>query len=140
MNADSQAGSSRGAQDAIWNYSVRRPRHSAASDHATGVRWRRLGSVDEREWRGATLLDLSRNGMRLRGEQEVGVGESLEVEIAIESPVRPRSRTRGEVRWTRGDAGSWELALELEQAVEWEVLGELLLSGALDGADRGRPS
>lgn len=61
------------------------------------------------------------------------IGETLEVEIAIESPVHPTAQARGVVRWTREEQGVWEIALELDQAVDWEVLGELLLTGALDG-------
>ena len=115
-------------------YVLRKPRHAAAGASGFPVAIRRsaeqsAGSI------GADLVDLSRDGFRLRLAAAPAIGESVALDLC-----EPKSGIEvtlsGTVRWCQAEAdGQWLVGCQSERQLDWETLGELFLNNVLD-ADR----
>src|SRR6266404_5837390 len=60
-----------------------------------------MGASDTREREVCTLIDLSYAGLRFRTHRRLGVGESVEFLLDMESPVRRSGFATARVRWIR---------------------------------------
>ena len=115
--------------DDCSNYSARSPRHQATGTAALEVEVER--SSGDNPIVGGELVDLSRNGFRLRTTIPLAVNESVtvrfchaesELDLALPSTVR----------WQRPEVGEkWLVGFETERQVDWETLGELFLNDIL---------
>lgn len=120
----------------FWNYEPRRPRHPASPD-TTIVLVRAAGSTDFK-WEAARLGDIARNGVRLVNGPALEVGAAVELRFVLEQeqlsdPITAR------VRWQRREVQS-ELACEFDRPLEWELMGELILSGAVTAEWTAEPT
>ncbi|MCA9179260.1 MAG: PilZ domain-containing protein [Planctomycetales bacterium] len=116
---------------AFWNYEPRRPRHSA-TERVTRVQVRARGAT---EWREAQLADLSRHGVRLIHAPKFSVDDQIELHFPFDETWLDKI-IPATVRWNSDDAcGDVTLACHCDVPVDWELLGELILLGALDTCD-----
>ena len=111
-------------------YVLRRPRHPATGDLGFPVAVRRSapdspGPID------AGLVDLSREGFRVRSDVPLEIGESLFMDL-FEETSGLRLTLPGTVRWrlAEGD-GRWLLGCQSKRQLDWETLGELFLNKVL---------
>jgi hypothetical protein len=117
-------------------YVARRPRHPAAGAEGTRVVIEPVAPASSEPIE-AELLDLSRQGMRIRAAVPFSVGETIDVRIN-QPPPGPALRRRGTVRWRRPEAqGGWSIGCQFSEPVDWETLGELFLNDVLS-TDRPR--
>ena len=112
----------------FWDFEPRRPRHQA-STAATTVLVRRMGG-SQRDWVEAELGDIARNGVRLLGPPPMEVDDRIEISIPFDD-ARLNKCLAASVRWCRTDEGQVEMACELDVPLDWELIGELILRGAL---------
>ena len=109
------------------NFQARRPRHQA-TDLETPVKVRYAAAT---EWGPPCVLkDLSRNGICFLSSHEFPNGDHLEIEVVTGRPELQRS-VAGIIRWRSRKGTQWQIAAELATPIDWEVLGELMLCGAL---------
>lgn len=113
-----------------WNTTGRRPRHGLVEAGAVTIELRRApGELPETV--AAEILDLSRQGVRLRAGAALGEHEVLTVclysgELALDLHLT------GAVRWRKQDAdGRWLYGCEFKDELPLETLGELFLCGIL---------
>ena len=79
----------------------------------------------------AELLDLSRQGARLRAEAALGENEILTICVRAGQPALDLDLT-GAVRWRKQEADSrWSYGCEFKEELPLETLGELFLRGIL---------
>lgn len=110
---------------------VRRPRHNVVAVDQIAA-WIIVSNKDHRSHTSATLVDLSRNGCRLASACELKAGDTIR--LVLDQPESERrTDILADVRWRqRTSGGTWEYGLEFTPELEWEFLGELFLSGALE--------
>lgn len=113
-----------------FNTQGRRPRHEVADAGAPRVEVRRApGELPQMV--AADLLDLSRQGARLRAGTALGEQETLiiclrHVELGLDLHLT------GVVRWRKQDAdGRWSYGCEFKDELPLETLGEFFLCGIL---------
>ena len=112
-----------------WNFEPRRPRHQA-TDQETSIHVRLASDVD---WHTATLVDISRNGIRLRHVPLCSQDDTVSLRIPLDGQRNSRTFS-AMVRWCEEIDGARELACQCHEPMDWEVIGELILSGALEGS------
>jgi hypothetical protein len=113
-----------------WTPTGRRPRHQATAAEAITIELRRAaGQLPECV--AAELLDLSRQGARLRAPAALGEDEDLTFSLRSAQPALDLHLT-GVVRWRKQEAvGRWLYGCEFKDELPLETLGELFLSGIL---------
>ncbi|HVX16219.1 MAG TPA: PilZ domain-containing protein [Pirellulales bacterium] len=108
----------------------RRPRHSAATAEIVTCELRRAAGELPRVV-AAELLDLSRQGTRLRTEAVLAPNEVLSICLRSDEPALDLNLT-GVVRWRQQEAtGRWLHGCEFKGELSLETLGELFLCGVL---------
>lgn len=113
-----------------WNTTGRRPRHGLIAAEAVTMEVRREPG-EMPQTLAAEILDLSRQGARLRASAAVGEHEVLTIclsgaELALDLHLT------GVVRWRKQEAdGRWLYGCEFKDELPLETLGELFLCGIL---------
>ena len=113
-----------------WVANGRRPRHLPDENSSIELELRR-GPAQRPQVVTAELLDLSRQGSRLRSESVLGEDEILTIclrtgELALDLDLT------GVVRWRKQEAGGrWLYGCEFKDELSLEMLGELFLCGIL---------
>ena len=111
-------------------YVARRPRHLAAATVGVRVVVERV-APSQSEPVEVELLDLSRQGIRVRAAVPISVGETVTLRLHDENSGLGLTR-RCAVRWRHPDRpGTWVIGCEFFERVEWETLGELFLNDVL---------
>jgi hypothetical protein len=114
---------------------LRQPRHPAVGEAGFPVALRRC-TPEPPPAIAADLIDLSRNGFRLRAAQPLEIGEAFFLDIFEEKSTLTVSLA-ATVRWRLEEAdGQWLLGAQSKRQLDWETLGELFLNRVLV-ADRG---
>jgi hypothetical protein len=115
---------------------ARSPRHQvnqAPSVRVTAERVDTSGSTTIE----AELLNLSRNGVRLRLAVAVAVREPITVRIWDEASGLLLKRT-ATVQWRHAqEDGHWSVGCSFDKTIDWQTLGELFLSGLLSTSPPG---
>ncbi len=113
----------------FWNHFARLPRHVAADTTSLSVG---VKSQDAESWQPAQLEDLSRQGIRFRIGEMPRPDEVVEVRLCNKSSA-VSATVVAVVRWrgTDGEPGV-SIGCEFCEALSWELIGELFLSGALE--------
>ena len=126
----------------FWNFSPRRPRHQTTSDKPVVL----VRTDDKQPWSEAELSDISRDGIRLLNAPLLEVGSRVQLLIPIDADWHTQQLRAATVRWSAPhtdeegvDRETGVLACECDLSIEWEVLGELILSGSLDVSGLGAP-
>lgn len=84
----------------------------------------------------ADLVDLSRDGFRLRAAVPLEIGESFFMDLFEEASAL-HLNLPGVVRWRLEDSdGRWLLGCQSQREIDWETLGELFLNKVLLTDDR----
>jgi len=125
----------------ISQFVLRLPRHPAAGEAGFPVAVRRC-TPESPVAIAADLLDLSRNGFRLRTALPLEIGESLYLDI-FEERSSLTLALPATVRWRLEEPdGRWLLGCQAKRELDWETLGELFLnevlltnSGVTDASD-----
>ncbi|MGH7136689.1 MAG: PilZ domain-containing protein [Pirellulales bacterium] len=113
-----------------WIATGRRPRHVPDEEAAIELVLRRAPG-ERPQVVTADLLDLSRQGTRLRTKAVLGEGEVVTIcvrtgELALDLDLT------GVVRWRKQEAGGrWSYGCEFKDELSLETLGELFLCGIL---------
>jgi hypothetical protein len=108
---------------------ARKPRHEVATA-GLPVAITRVGPRPPACFQ-ADLLDLSREGFRLRSGVELAVGESFALELRDEKSGLALTLS-GTVRWQQPQPEQiWLLGCQSQQQLDWETLGELFLNEIL---------
>ena len=111
-------------------YVPRRPRYGAAAARGVPVTVTRTGPRPPACFQ-ADLLDLSREGFRLRSGVPLAVGETFSLELRDEK-FGLALRLSGTVRWQQQEPEEiWLLGCQSPQELDWETLGELFLNEIL---------
>lgn len=111
-------------------YVLRRPRHPAAGEQGFPAAIRRA-TPESPIALAADLVDLSREGFRVRVAQPLEVGESLFLDL-FEEQSGLSLTLPATVRWRLAEAdGHWLLGCHSKRELEWETLGELFLNKVL---------
>lgn len=113
-----------------WGFVARRPRHEATVAKAVRVQLER-GNHALPATVSAELVDLSRQGARLRAE--IALAEDEAVAIRLRAAATGLDLTLpGAVRWRAQEAGGqWSYGCQFKEEVPLEMLGELFLCGIL---------
>jgi hypothetical protein len=115
------------------NITGRRPRHEMAVDEALAIEMRRApGELPQTA--PAEILDLSRQGARLRAGVALGEHEVVTIYLASgkSSKLALDLHLTGAVRWRKQEAdGRWLYGCEFKDELPLETLGELFLCGIL---------
>jgi hypothetical protein len=110
---------------------VRRPRHEAIALDTCRV-WLELDSRQPPAERAATLIDVSRHGLQVTLAGPVDLEEHVVVHIE-EAQARLDVALAGYVRWQRPcEAQGWTVGCVFDEALRYEVMGELFLAGILN--------
>ena len=113
-----------------WKHVPRHPRHQAVDAAQLQVEVERAGGKTRPAVQ-AELLDLSRDGIRLRVALPLMVRESITVRLRAEGSA-VNVALPCTVRWRRPENdGTWSIGCESARQVDWETLGELFFSGVL---------
>ena len=111
-------------------YVPRRPRHAVAAAAGLPVTVTPTGPRPPASFQ-ADLLDLSREGFRLRSAVPLAVGESFTLELR-EEKFGLALTLSGTVRWQQPQPEEiWLLGCQSQQQLDWETLGELFLNEIL---------
>jgi len=111
-------------------YVFRRPRHPTTGLMGYPVSVRRSAPQSPGPLE-AALVDLSRDGFRVRSLEPLEIGESVSIEIFEESSKLSVSLA-GVVRWRLEDGdGGWLAGCQAKRQLDWETLGELFLNRVL---------
>lgn len=111
-------------------FTPRRPRHAVADADSIEVSVERSGQQPPSSIQ-AKLVDMSREGFRLRVSIPLEIHEVLTVRIRSEQAKVDLTRS-GNVRWRRPDGeGTWLVGCAASQPADWETLGELFLHNIL---------
>ena len=114
-----------------WEHVPRKPRHQAVDTAGLQVEVERPDAA-ARGVVPAELLDLSREGIRLRVGLPLVVRESVTVRLRAEGSAVDVALPCT-VRWRRPEEdGTWSVGCESARQLDWETLGELFFSGVLD--------
>ena len=109
---------------------VRRPRHDAVQDRSCHV-WVERIARDPKVEQDAALVDVSRLGLQVKLTESLEPDEPLVVHIQ-HSQVKLDVALAGRVRWQRQcHDGYWTVGFVFDQAIEYEVMGELFLCAVL---------
>lgn len=111
-------------------FTARRPRHAVTDADAIHVSVERAGQPSGAIE--AQLVDMSREGFRLRVSLPLEVHEDLTVRIRSERAKVDLTRS-GNVRWRRADGNdAWLVGCAASEPADWETLGELFLHNILN--------
>ena len=111
-------------------YIVRQPRHTAADASSSRI-WIEELEQENPQQRDVVLLDFSRKGAKLELTSPITPGGQVLLHVQDDA-ANLNVRLKGTVRWQRRQAeGCWLLGCQFEQLVEYEVIGELFISGIL---------
>ena len=113
-----------------WAYVPRNPRHQTTETDGFRVKVER--SSDKQPCRlEAELLDLSREGFRLRTPVPLVVQEPITLQLHIEESKFDLT-LQATVRWQSPEDGeTWLTGCLATRPVDWESLGELFINGIL---------
>lgn len=111
-----------------WEFTARPPRHTAAEpDRITLTIRRRAGeSVEDH---GGVLIDFSRGGARFSVDRAIDAGTEIEMRLTADDGFAVRLAAI--VRWHDEPGPQVTHGCQFASDVPWELLGELLLRGAL---------
>jgi len=111
-------------------YVARRPRHLAAAAASVQVTVERV-AASLPEAIEVELVDLSRQGVRVRAAVPLTVGETITVRLRHPTSGFGLER-QAKVRWREPhQQGAWSIGCQFFERVEWEALGELFLNDVL---------
>lgn len=117
------------------NFVLRKPRHDVADEGGLAVTIQREAGRRPLCFQ-ADLLDLSRDGFRLRSAVPLAAGETFVLELSDER-FGLQLALSGTVRWQQAQPEEvWLLGCQTETPLDWETLGELFLSEVLSTAPR----
>ncbi len=112
---------------------VRRPRHSAANGVPGRVTLEAVSDLAG-EPQEVQLVDFSRRGAKLELPSAVPPDAQVVIHVKDQS-LGLAVEIRGQVMWQRAEGvGRWLLGCRFDEAVPYEVIGELFLSGVLSTA------
>jgi hypothetical protein len=115
----------------VSQFVLRDPRYIIAEGNEVPVEVRRIDGRQPQVVRG-TLADFSRKGMQLRSDTSLEIGEVVSATLH-DGKLSFQIELEGTVQWQRQSAdGDYAIGLKFAEDVNWEVLGELFLSGILD--------
>jgi hypothetical protein len=109
---------------------IRRPRHDAVQDSLCHV-WVERIARDPKARQDVALVDVSRLGLQVKLTDSLEPDEPLVVHIQ-HSQAKLDVALAGRVRWQRQcHDGHWAVGCVFDQAIDYEVMGELFLCGIL---------
>ena len=80
----------------------------------------------------AGLVDFSRNGIKVLSDVELAMGEEITA-VVRDAGANIELKVLATVQWQRRtDNDKYSIGCQFVDAVDWEVLGDLFLSGVLD--------
>ena len=107
----------------------RSPRHR--SDSSSPIHLQISGDVDSSYT--TQLVDISRQGIQVASAEPLDEGSKVSIGINLQEG-EWQVRQTGVVRWCRRDEdGKWRVGCLFDQKLSWELLGELILCGAVRG-------
>lgn len=111
-------------------YVARRPRHQSAGTAGVRVEVQRVAPSSP-AWIEVELVDLSREGVRVRAAVPLSVGETITVRLHDQAAALGLER-QATVRWREPhQQGTWSIGCEFFERMDWETLGELFLNEVL---------
>ena len=119
-------------------YVARRPRHEAAGSAGFRLEVERAAGREPSPVEGQ-LLDLSRNGIRLRVAAPLELNETITIRLWDEKSGFEMTHSGRVRRQTPEEGGTWSVGCELTPHVEWQTLGEMFFNEILS-TDRAEPS
>ncbi|NIL96313.1 MAG: hypothetical protein GTO26_02960 [Planctomycetales bacterium] len=115
----------------ITDYFLRDPRYLIEDGQQTLVETGRDGDAGESVWP-SLLVDFSRKGMQILSPRPLQIGEKISGVLRA-TDGQLEVKLYGTVQWQRGAEGQqFAIGCQFDEEVDWEVMGELFLSGILD--------